>query len=197
MREPIKGGSQIAPAENKLEQALVAAQNGDEMAFEMLWRENNSRLTKFVQARTYKSDLDYEEIVSETWLNVARDVKKFKGDYSGFTAWVYSIARNRIIDSSRKRDRTIRPQAELEEAFWIPGNQNLERDFEASEGVKKIIDQINKLPAAQAEVLMLKVVGDLKIEEIAKIVKKNTNSVRVLAHRGLTGLKIAMGGGYE
>ena len=197
MREPKKGGSQMAPAENKLEQALVAAQNGDEMAFEMLWRENNSRLTKFVQARTYKSDLDYEEIVSETWLNVARDVKKFKGDYSGFTAWVYSIARNRIIDSSRKRDRTIRPQAELEEAFWIPGNQNLERDFEASEGVKKIIDQINKLPAAQAEVLMLKVVGDLKIEEISKIVKKNTNSVRVLAHRGLTGLKIAMGGGYE
>ena len=128
---------------------------------------------------------------------MARDVKKFKGDYSGFTAWVYSIARNRIIDSSRKRDRTIRPQAELEEAFWIPGNQNLERDFEASEGVKQIIDQINKLPAAQAEVLMLKVVGDLKIEEIAKIVKKNTNSVRVLAHRGLTGLKIAMGGGYE
>jgi len=197
MREPKKGGSQIAPAENKLEHALTAAQNGDEMAFEILWRENNSRLTKFVQARTYKSDLDYEEIVSETWLNVARDVKKFKGDYSGFTAWVYSIARNRIIDSSRKRDRTIRPQAELEEAFWIPGNQNLERDFEASEGVKKIIDQINKLPAAQAEVLMLKVVGDLKIEEIAKIVKKNTNSVRVLAHRGLTGLKIAMGGGYE
>ena len=197
MREPKKGGSQMAPAENKLEQALVAAQNGDEMAFEMLWRENNSRLTKFVQARTYKSDLDYEEIVSETWLNVARDVKKFRGDYSGFTAWVYSIARNRIIDSSRKRDRTIRPQAELEEAFWIPGNQNLERDFEASEGAKKIIDQINKLPAAQAEVLMLKVVGDLKIEEIAKIVKKNTNSVRVLAHRGLTGLKIAMGGGYE
>ena len=197
MREPKKGGSRVAPAENQLEEALRAAQNGDEMAFELLWRENNSRLTKFVQARTYKSDLDHEEIVSETWLNVARDVKKFKGDYSGFTAWVYSIARNRIIDSSRKRDRTIRPQAELDEAFWVPTNQNLERDFEAGEGVKKIIEQINKLPAAQAEVLMLKVVGDLSVEEIAKIVKKSTNSVRVLAHRGLTGLKIAMGGGYE
>jgi len=197
MREPKKGGSRVAPAENQLEEALRAAQNGDEMAFELLWRENNSRLTKFVHARTYKSDLDHEEIVSETWLNVARDVKKFKGNYSGFTAWVYSIARNRIIDSSRKRDRTIRPQAELDEAFWVPTNQNLERDFEAGEGVKKIIEQINKLPAAQAEVLMLKVVGDLSVEEIAKIVKKSTNSVRVLAHRGLTGLKIAMGGGYE
>ena len=126
MREPNKGGSRVEPTENQLEEALRAAQNGDEMAFELLWRENNSRLTKFVQARTYKSDLDHEEIVSETWLNVARDVKKFKGNYSGFTAWVYSIARNRIIDSSRKRDRTIRPQAELDEAFWVATNRNLE-----------------------------------------------------------------------
>ena len=177
--------------------ALKAAQSGDEMAFATLWRENNSRLTKFVQSRTYKSDLDFEEIVSETWLNVARDVRKFKGDYSGFTAWVYSIARNRIVDASRKRDRTIRPQEELEEAFWIPSGQNIEKDFEADEGVKKIIEEINKLPSAQAEVLMLRVIGDLSVEDVAKIVKKNANSVRVLAHRGLTSLKEAMGGAHE
>ena len=197
MREPNKGNSRFAVSESDLEAALKAAQSGDEMAFATLWRENNSRLTKFVQSRTYKSDLDFEEIVSETWLNVARDVRKFKGDYSGFTAWVYSIARNRIVDASRKRDRTIRPQEELEEAFWIPSGQNIEKDFEADEGVKKIIEEINKLPSAQAEVLMLRVIGDLSVEDVAKIVKKNTNSVRVLAHRGLTSLKEAMGGAHE
>jgi RNA polymerase sigma-70 factor (ECF subfamily) len=197
MREPNKGNSRFAVSESDLEAALKAAQSGDEMAFATLWRENNSRLTKFVQSRTYKSDLDFEEIVSETWLNVARDVRKFKGDYSGFTAWVYSIARNRIVDASRKRDRTIRPQEELEEAFWIPSGQNIEKDFEADEGVKKIIEEINKLPSAQAEVLMLRVIGDLSVEDVAKIVKKNANSVRVLAHRGLTSLKEAMGGAHE
>ena len=197
MREPNKGNSRFAVSESDLEAALKAAQSGDEMAFATLWRENNSRLTKFVQSRTYKSDLDFEEIVSETWLNVARDVRKFKGNYSGFTAWVYSIARNRIVDASRKRDRTIRPQEELEEAFWIPSGQNIEKDFEADEGVKKIIEEINKLPSAQAEVLMLRVIGDLSVEDVAKIVKKNANSVRVLAHRGLTSLKEAMGGAHE
>ncbi|MEN9735475.1 MAG: hypothetical protein RL129_185 [Actinomycetota bacterium] len=197
MSQPKKGDTRFATMESELEAAVEAARGGDEMAFALLWRENNSRLTKFVQARTYKSDLDFEEIVSEVWTSVAKDIRKFKGDYSGFTAWVYGIARNRIVDASRKRDRTIRPQEELEEAFWIPSNQDVAKDFEADQNVKKIIDEINKLPAAQAEVLMLRVVSDLSVEEVAKIVKKNANSVRVLAHRGLATLKEAIGGGHE
>ena len=197
MSKPNKGDTRFAVSEQELEAAVEAAQGGDEMAFALLWRENNSRLTKFVQARTYKSDLDFEEIVSEVWMNVAKDVRKFKGDYSGFTAWVYSIARNRIVDASRKRDRTIRPQEELDEATWVPSNQNVEKDFEADANVKRIIDEINKLPAAQAEVLMLRVVSDLSVEEVAKIVKKNANSVRVLAHRGITTLKESLGGSHE
>ena len=197
MSKPSKGDTRFAVSEEELEAAVIAARGGDEMAFALLWRENNSRLTKFIQARTYKSDLDFEEIVSEVWMNVAKDVRKFKGDYSGFTAWVYSIARNRIVDASRKRDRTIRPQAELDEATWVPSKQNVEKDFEADANVKRIIDEINKLPAAQAEVLMLRVVSDLSVEEVAKIVKKSANSVRVLAHRGMTTLKESLGGGHE
>ena len=197
MSQPKMGDTRFAAMGTELEAAVEAARGGDEMAFALLWRENNSRLTKFVQSRTYKSDLDFEEIVSEVWMSVAKDIRKFKGDYSGFTAWVYGIARNRIVDASRKRDRTIRPQEELEEAFWIPSNQDVAKDFEANQNVKKIIEEINKLPAAQAEVLMLRVVSDLSVEEVAKIVKKNANSVRVLAHRGLATLKEAMGGSHE
>ena len=93
MNKPSKGISHAAFSEQDLEAGVIAARSGDEMAFALLWRENNSRLTKFVQARTYKSDLDFEEIVSEVWINVAKDINKFKGDYSGFTAWIYTIAR--------------------------------------------------------------------------------------------------------
>ena len=197
MGVPKKGASRFAVSENQLETALDAARGGDEMAFALLWRENNARLTKFVQARTFNSNLDFEEIVSETWLSVAKDIKKFKGEYSAFTAWVYGIARNRIIDAARKRDRTIRPQAELEEAFWLPSGQDLAREFEADSKVKEIIAEINRLPEAQAEVLMLRVVSDLSVEEVAKVVKKNPNAVRVLAHRGLTTLKVNLGGSNE
>jgi len=110
---------------------------------------------------------------------------------------IYTIARNRIVDASRKRNRTIKSQAELNEASWIPSNQDVVKDFEASENVKKIIEEINILPAAQAEVLMLRLVADLSVEEIATIVKKNANSIRVLSHRGITTLKVNLGGVHE
>ena len=194
MGVPKKGATRFAVSEMDLEAAVIAARGGDEMAFALLWRENNSRLTKFVQARTFNSNLDFEEIVSETWLSVAKDIKKFKGEYSAFTAWLYGIARNRIIDAARKRDRTIRPQAELDEAFWLPSKQDVSTDFEADTNVKEIIAAINRLPEAQAEVVMLRVVSDLSVEEVAKIVKKNPNAVRVLAHRGLATLKEFLGG---
>ena len=197
MGVPNEGASRFAVPEIDLEAAVDAARGGDEMAFALLWRENNSRLTKFVQAKTFNSNLDYEEIVSDTWLNVAKDIKKFKGEYSAFTAWVYGIARNRIVDAARKRDRTIRPQADLEEAFWLPSNQNISRDFEADTKVKEVIAAINRLPEAQAEVVMLRVVSDLSVDEVAKIVKKNPNSIRVLAHRGITTLKEFLGGSND
>ena len=172
MGVPKKGASRFAVSEYQLETAVDAARGGDEMAFALLWRENNARLTKFVQARTFNSNLDFEEIVSETWLSVAKDIKKFKGEYSAFTAWLYGIARNRIIDAARKRDRTIRPQAELDEAFWLPSKQDVSTEIEADTNVKEIIAAINRLPEAQAEVVMLRVVSDLSVEDVAKIVKK-------------------------
>jgi len=192
-----KGKAEPAISEQGLADAVAAARNGDEMAFELLWRETNPRLSKFVQSRTFNSALDFEEILSETWLNVARDIRKFKGEYSAFTAWVYSIARNRIIDSARKRDRTIQPEEELESASEVKSNQDVVADFEANENVQRIITKINKLPAAQAEVLMLRVVSDLSVEAVAKILKKNANSVRVLAHRGLATLKESLAGDHE
>ncbi len=193
MREPTQDGSSIGISETDLNTALKAARTGDEMAFAILWRHLNPRLTRFVQARTYKSSIDFEEVISETWVGVARDIRKFKGNYIEFTAWIYQISRNRIVDAARKRDRTVRTTEEIEEIFWLPDVQNVERDFEAGEGVKGIIDLINKLPSAQAEVLLLRVVSDLSVEETAKILKKSANSVRVLAYRGLETLRADLG----
>ena len=197
MGEPQTYGSHQAQPEEVLSAALIQARKGDESGFALLWRHHNSRLTKFVQSRTYGSSIDADEIVSETWLNVAKDIRKFDGGPSEFSAWLYSISRNRIIDAVRVRNRQVRPTEELEEAFWLPSALNVERDFDASEAVKRIIQAINALPPAQAEVVALRIVSDLSVEETAKVVKKSANSVRVLAHRGLIALRAELAGEKE
>lgn len=187
-------GSDKPSPEEVLSDALANARRGDEAGFTILWRHHNSKLTRFTQSRLVNSSIDADEIVSETWLNVARDLRKFEGGPSEFAAWLYTIARHRIIDAVRIRDRQVRPTEELEEAFWIPSALNVEREFAGSEEVRRIVSEIQKLPPAQSEVLLLRIVSDLSVEETAKIVRKNANSVRVLAHRGLATLRESLGG---
>lgn len=186
--------SQSDNAEEVLSAALKSARDGNENGFTTLWRFHNSRLTRFVQSKLYGSTIDPDEVVSETWLNVARDIRSFKGEPTEFAAWLYTIARNRIIDAVRIRDRQVRPTAEIEEAFWIPSPVTVEKEFEGNESVQRIVAAIQQLPPAQAEILLLRLISDLSVEETAKIVKKSSNSVRVLAHRGLTSLKEILGG---
>ena len=139
MREPKRDGSSIGISENDLEEALKAARDGDEMAFATIWRHHNPRLTRFVQAKTYAGAIDYEEVISDTWMSVARDIRKFKGDFREFTAWLYQISRNRIVDAARKRDRTIRTTEETEEVFWLPDVQSIEKAlrFQISTGASE------------------------------------------------------------
>jgi RNA polymerase sigma-70 factor, ECF subfamily len=187
-------GPAATTPEEVLDAALNGARKGEEAAFATLWRIHNSKLTRFVQIRLLNSSIDYEEVVSETWLNVARDIRKFKGSSAEFTGWLYAIARNRIVDATRIRDRQARSSQDIEEVFWLPSPTNVEKEFEANETVNEAVNAIAQLPAAQSEVLLLRIVSDLSVEETALVVKKNANAVRVLSHRGLIALREKLGG---
>ena len=189
MRESKDRGLPLDEASLLLRDALKKAQAGDERGFTVLYNSYNSRLIRFAYSRTYSSSVDAEEIVAETWLSVAKDIHKFKGDATDFVAWLYTITRHRIIDAVRVRDRQVRATVEVSDIVGHPSKDNVEARFEEDEKVIEVIKLINKLPTAQAEVLMLRIISDLSVEETAKIIKKNSNAVRVLAHRGLTSLR--------
>jgi RNA polymerase sigma-70 factor (ECF subfamily) len=190
------GESESAGAESDviLRAALHGVRRGDEESFAILYRHHNSRLTRFLQARLVGSGVDADEVASETWMSVARDVRKFEGGPTEFRSWLYAIARNRMMDAIRLRDKQVRPTEDLEEAFWLPSSANVEREIEASESVQRVMNEIAKLPLGQGEVILLRVVSDLSVEETAKVLGKTANTVRVLAHRGMKTLQEALGG---
>jgi len=192
MGNQTSGDNSVSSADLELEDFLNAAQKGDEQAFEMIWRSMNPRLSRFVAGRCYGTSLDYEEIVSEAWVSIARDISKFKGDALQFRSWVYTIARNRLVDSSRKRHRQVKNGGDVTELFIIDPLPQAIDLIESDEAVLAIVQKIKELPESQAEILLLRVVADLSVEETAKIVDKSENSVRVLCHRGLTTLREKM-----
>ena len=80
---------------------MLAAQDGDETAFRTVYRAVHPRLLGYV--RTLVGDPDAEDVTSEAWLQIARDLERFSGDADRFRGWAARIARNRALDHIRMR----------------------------------------------------------------------------------------------
>src|SRR5690606_22050599 len=87
----------------ELTAAVRAAQDGDETAFRTVYRTVHPRLLGYI--RTLVGDADAEDVASEAWLQIARDLERFSGDADRFRGWAARIARNRALDHIRMRGR--------------------------------------------------------------------------------------------
>src|SRR5580692_10584094 len=85
-----------------LAEAVGRAQDGDPDAFRALYRDLQPRLLRYLHTL---AGPDAEDIASETWLQVTRDLPGFTGSYDGFRGWVATIARHRALDHLRKTTR--------------------------------------------------------------------------------------------
>jgi RNA polymerase sigma-70 factor (ECF subfamily) len=89
---------------------LTAAQSGSEAALTLLWRDANPALLRYM--RVIAPDAA-EDIAAETWLQVVRGLPGFRGDQSDWRPWLFTTARRRAIDGTRRRAR--RPTSPLDD----------------------------------------------------------------------------------
>jgi RNA polymerase sigma-70 factor (ECF subfamily) len=163
--------------------ALAAARAGDETAFRVLYRDVQPRVLRYLQAIV---GADAEDIASETWLQVARDLPGFCGDGDGFRGWVATIARHRATDHLRRARR--RPQqatvtvADLE--TWASGDDTAGQALELM-ATEAAIALISQLPQDQAEAVLLRVVMGLDVVTTARVLCKRPGAVRMASYRGL------------
>ena len=80
---------------------LARAQQGDEEAFETLWRDLNPALLRYLSVNGEPA----EDVASDTWATVVKGLRRFKGDESAWRAWVFITARRRAVDAGRRRTR--------------------------------------------------------------------------------------------
>src|SRR5690348_1570360 len=98
-----------------LDDLLDRARSGDGEAFALVYRAVQPRLLRYLRVRAPNAA---EDVASETWLEVACMLPRFEGDEGGFRAWVFTIARHRLVDAtrrdSRRRLRLVEDLSELE-----------------------------------------------------------------------------------
>lgn len=130
---------------------------------------------------------DPEDILGEIFLQVARDVRRFKGSDDELRRWVFTIARHRLIDARRRRAR--RPQ--VDDAA-IPDTPSPDENADPVD--PELISALAQLTPEQREVVVLRFVADLSIEEVAAMTKRKPGAVKAMQHRAVSQLARILGG---
>jgi RNA polymerase sigma-70 factor, ECF subfamily len=167
----------------ELTAAVRAAQDGDEFAFRTVYRTMHPRLLGYV--RTLVSDADAEDVASEAWLQIARDIARFSGDADRFRGWAARIARNRALDHLRTRGRRPAVGGDENDLIMLPSGADTAGEAFESLGTGRAMALISKLPHDQAEAVVLRVVFGLDAKSAAAVLGKRAGAVRTAAHRGL------------
>ncbi|WP_103937478.1 RNA polymerase sigma factor [Thermomonospora echinospora] len=189
---PVPSGAPRADGteEVDLEEALREALNGDETAFRALYRDIQPRLLRYLRALV---GADADDVASDTWLQIARDLGTFRGDYDRFRGWSTRIARNRAIDHLRRAGRRPGVSLPVEEFPERAGARDTETDVLERLSTEAAIALIAELPRDQAEAVLLRVVVGLDAREAGRVLGKRAGSVRTSAYRGLRRLSEKLG----
>ncbi|OEJ29432.1 RNA polymerase subunit sigma-70 [Streptomyces agglomeratus] len=167
----------------ELTTAVLAAQDGNEDAFRTVYRAVHPRLLGYI--RTLVGDPEAEDVASEAWLQIARDLDRFSGDADRFRGWAARIARNRALDHIRMRGRRPVVGGDETELAAKPGASDTAGEAMEALATGDTLALIAQLPQDQAEAVVLRVVVGLDAKSAAQTLGKRPGAVRTAAHRGL------------
>ena len=157
------------------------AKSGDSEAFAQLYDAYVERVYRYILFRV-SEDFTTEDLVSQVFLKAWQNLDRYKMGSSPFIAWLYTIARNLVIDYHRAKKEMF----PLEDARILPSDrQSPHEEVEMRFDLQAMRDGLQSLTGDQQQVLILKYIAGLPNENIAKIMNKQEGTIRGLQMRAL------------
>jgi RNA polymerase sigma-70 factor (ECF subfamily) len=163
--------------------ALEAARVGAGWAFEGIYGALAGHVRRFAAAQGAP---DPDATTQEVFLRVFRGLHRFDGDAEHLRSWVFSVARNLLIDERRAAAR--RPVA-AEASLPERGEPGSEDDLVAGLDARHVRAVLDSLPEDQREVVVLRFLADLPLADVAAVTGRSLTAVKALQHRGLARLR--------
>jgi RNA polymerase sigma factor (sigma-70 family) len=180
--------------DEELGAAVARAQGGDEAAFAVAYRLVQPGLVGYLRGLVGHDGEIAEDIAAEAWLEIARDLGRFRGDGAGFRGWTATIARHRALDHLRRQKVRPRPSALEQDVLDLPGPYSTSEQALESISTERALALIAGLPREQAEAVLLRIVVGLDAAAAARVLGKRPGAVRTAAYRGLKRLAEQLGG---
>lgn len=160
---------------------LKAARAGAGWALAELYHELHPRVLRYLRAM---EPSEHEDLAADVWLETSHALQRFEGDEAGLRALAFTIARRRVLDLRRRRARRATSPVPQEQLVSTEAG-DAEEDAMASLSTDEALRQILRLPPDQAQVILLRVIADLPVAEVASILEKTPGAVRALQHRAV------------
>ena len=164
---------------------LAAAQAGAGWAFEVLYRDLSPSVTGYLRLH---GAAEPDDLASETFIGVFTGLSGFTGDEDALRAWVFTIAHRRLVDDWRRRSRRPQVADDPGDLAELLGG-NVEDDALVGVGADTVHRLCAELPDDQRSVLLLRILADLTVEQVAAAMGRSVGSVKALQRRGLRALR--------
>ncbi len=175
--------------EERFQSVLAAARTGADWAWANIYRELAPSVLGYLRAR---GAAEPEDLVGEVFVQLVRDLSRFEGDERAFRSWVFTVAHHRLLDAARsaRRRPRIAPGGGIPEAAHAIGDSEAEAITTIRE--QQLTRMIGRLSDDQQTVILLRILGDLTVEQVAEVIGKRPGAVKALQRRGLAALEREM-----
>jgi len=185
-RHDAEAGRTPMPLGESFDDVLAAAKTGAEWAWAALYRSIAGQVIGYLRSRGASEP---EDVTSEAFLNVARAIHGFEGNENSFRSWIFVIAHRRLIDDRRAASRRPAEAGRLIEPKSEPVGGNVEVEAVDRLVTDELLKAFDHLTEGQRDVLGLRIIAALSLEETAQVVGKSVGAIKALQRRGLETLR--------
>lgn len=170
------------------EQSLThRAREGDKEAFAQLYENYFDKIYRYVVLKIGKADA--EDVTQQVFIKALQAIASFKWQGIPFSAWLFRIAHNQVVDYLRKEKKVIKvPLNESSSRSDSDPQQMVERSLD----IEHLISATRQLTRAQREVIGLRFAGELSIAETARVMSKSEGAIKALQHSAVVALRKTM-----
>ena len=175
------------------EESLIRrAQQRDPMALTQIYEENFDKIYRYIVLKIGERT-EAEDMTQQVFLNAIKSISSYKYQKgTPFSAWLYRIAHNQVVDYLRKKSK--RATVPLEESL-ASGGSDPSSEVERSLEIERLVACTKQLTKAQQEVISLRFVGELSIAQVAKIMGKSEGAIKALQHSAIVSLRKVLAAG--
>lgn len=169
---------------------IQRAQNGESKAVGELYTQHHELIFRYIWSKVGDAHLA-EDLTGEVFMRMVSRISTYQPTGVPFQAWLYRIARNLIIDYIRKTASTSAVSLDNATYMQEPG-AGPSTVVENKITFENLQEALAKIEHEQAEVIRLRFLVGLQVNEVAERLQKTPAAVKALQHRGLAALRFAM-----